>query len=250
MLFRSKTREQRYAKHESSLREFENMKDSYASYILCKKKGTRGKHGSSILETNHASILVHLNDGSKQGNNYYEKPHTLVKDLFIRQQKHVVTWNQRIYDENNDLIVIRSKINKESNPHLYHASEILCLTSFKQFQERMEKAKLYSKQMTTQMNATIRSLSHPSAPCRQCYRNNINDFFTCLTCESSIAREEQCVHSIIANDFVFIPSQFATHHFCRKFVSGSFISMDPNEYDIKNNNDNKSEDDIDTDDDT
>ena len=33
-----KTREQRYAKHESSLREFENMKDSYASYILCKKK--------------------------------------------------------------------------------------------------------------------------------------------------------------------------------------------------------------------
>ena len=58
------------------------------------------------------------------------------------------------------------------------------------------------------------------------------------------------MHSIIANDFVFIPSQFATHHFCRRFVSGSFVSMDPNEYDIKNNGDNESEDDIDTDDDT
>ena len=41
-----------------------NKKDSYASYILCKKKRMRGKHGSSILETNHASILVNLNDGS------------------------------------------------------------------------------------------------------------------------------------------------------------------------------------------
>ena len=58
------------------------------------------------------------------------------------------------------------------------------------------------------------------------------------------------MHSIIATDFMFIPSQFATNHFRRRFVSGSFVSMDPNEYDIKNNDDNKSEDDIDTDDDT
>ena len=82
---------------------------------------------------------VHLNDSSKQGNNYFEKPHTLVKDLLIRQQKHVVKWNQQIYDENNDLIVIRSKINKESIPHLYRASEMLCLNLFKHFQECMEK---------------------------------------------------------------------------------------------------------------
>ena len=222
-------RDQRYAKYESSLHEFVEKKDSYASYILCKKKGTRGKHGSSISETNHASILCHLNDGSKQGNHYYEKPYTLVKDLFIRQQNHIVKWNQQMYDENNDLILLRAQINKDTNPHLYKASELLCLNSFKQFKDRMEKAKLYSKQMTTPLNATIRSLAHPSAPCRQCYRDNINDYFTCLTCESSIAREEQCVHSLNANDFVFIPEQFATHHFRRKLVSGSYISMDPND---------------------
>ena len=227
-----KNRDNRYARHESSLREFEELKNTYASYILCKKKGTRGKHGSSISETNHASILVHLNDGVKQGNHYYEKPHTLVKDLFLRQEKHVIRWNQQMYDENNDLILLRSKINKETNPHLYRASEMLCLNSFKQFQERMERAKLYSKQMTTQTNATIRSLTHPSAPCRQCYRNNINEYFTCLTCESSIAREEQCVHSLNANDFVFIPEQFASYHFRRKLVSGSYISMDPNETEV------------------
>ena len=104
---------------------------------------------------------------------------------------------------------------------------MLCLNSFKQFKDRMERAKLYSKQMTTTTNATIRSLTHPSAPCRECYRDSINDYFTCLTCESSIAREEQCVHSLNANNFVFITEHFSNHHFRRKFVSGSYISMDP-----------------------
>ena len=171
------------------------------------EKGTRGKHGSSIPETNHSSILVHLNDRSKQGNHYYFKPHTLVKDLFLRQEKHIVKWNQQMYDENNNLILLRSKINIETDSHLYRASEMLCLNSLKQFQERMEKAKLCSKQMSTPLNATIRSLTHPSTPCQQCYCKNINDYFTCLTCltcESSIAREEQYVHSLNANDFVFI----------------------------------------------
>ena len=77
-------REKRQMKHETCLREFESMKETYATYILCKKKGTRGKHGSSISESNHSSILVHLNDGIKNGNLYCEKPQTLVKDLFQR----------------------------------------------------------------------------------------------------------------------------------------------------------------------
>ena len=101
-----RSKEQQHAAHESALYEFADQKDSYASYILCKKKGTRGKHGSSISKTNHASILVHLNDGVKNGNHYYEKPHTLVKDLFIRQEKHIIRWNQQMYDENNDLILL------------------------------------------------------------------------------------------------------------------------------------------------
>ena len=101
-----RSKEQQHAAHESALYEFADQKDSYASYILCKKKGTRGKHGSSISETNHASILVHLNDGVKNGNHYYEKPHTLVKDLFIRQEKHIIRWNQQMYDENDDLILL------------------------------------------------------------------------------------------------------------------------------------------------
>ena len=61
-------------KHETSLREFESMKDTYATSILCKKRGTRGKHGSSISKSNYSSILVHLNDGVKKGNLDCEKP--------------------------------------------------------------------------------------------------------------------------------------------------------------------------------
>ena len=120
---------------------------------------------------------------------------------------------------------------------------MLCLTSFKQFQDRIKKAKLYSKQMTTQTNATICSLMHPTEPCRQRYQDNINEYFTCQTCESSIAREEQCVHSLTANDFVFIPEQFATYHFRRKLVSGSYVSMNPNESGSNVNNDDANSED-------
>ncbi len=89
--------------------------------------------------------------------------------------------------------------------------------------------KVKIRDMQSMSHQTIRSLTHPSAPCRECYRDNISDFFTCLSCESTIAREEQCVHSLSANDFVFIPEQFASRHFRRKFVSGSYISMEHNE---------------------
>ena len=86
---------------------------------------------------------------------------------------------------------------------------------------------------------TIRSLKHPSAPPRDCFRKDVNGYFTCNTCASSIACEEQCVHSIVANEKVFVPDQFARHHFRRQFVSGSYISMDPME--------NQQYDDIDSD---
>ena len=75
------------ANSEDQLRKFYNEKNMYTSHILSKKKGTRGCHGSSISESNHSSVLVHLNEGDKYGNNYCEKPHTLVKDLFFRQKK-------------------------------------------------------------------------------------------------------------------------------------------------------------------
>ena len=68
---------------EEQLRKFYNERSMYASHKLSKKRGTRGCHGSSISESNHSSVLVHLNEGDRYGNSYCEKPHTLVKDLFF-----------------------------------------------------------------------------------------------------------------------------------------------------------------------
>ena len=72
---------------EEQLCKFYNERSTYASYILSKKRGTRGCNGSSISESNHSSVLVHLNEGDKFGNSYCEKPHTLVKDLFFPSEK-------------------------------------------------------------------------------------------------------------------------------------------------------------------
>ena len=74
---------------EEQLRKFYNEKNMYASYILSKKRGTRGCHGSSISESNRSSVLLHLNEGDKFGNSYCKTTHTLVKDLFFRQKKHI-----------------------------------------------------------------------------------------------------------------------------------------------------------------
>ena len=54
---------------------------------------------------------------------------------------------------------------------------------------------------------TIWSLKHPSAPPRDRFRRDVNGYFKYNTCGSSVAREEQCVHSIMANEKLFVPDQ-------------------------------------------
>ena len=53
-----------------------------AAYILMAKRVTRGYHGL-------ACMLVHLNNGYRREIQYYKDPHTLLKDLSQREQKHV-----------------------------------------------------------------------------------------------------------------------------------------------------------------
>ena len=57
---------------EEQLHKFYNEKGMHTSYILSKKRSKGGCHGSSILESNHSSVLVHLNEGDKFGNSYCE----------------------------------------------------------------------------------------------------------------------------------------------------------------------------------
>lgn len=55
----------RIGKPKEELRKFRNKKAFRAHHILCKQKGTKGKHGSSLAESNHSSVLAFLNTFSE-----------------------------------------------------------------------------------------------------------------------------------------------------------------------------------------
>ena len=63
------------------------------------KRVSKGKHGSSLSESNHSSVLVFLNDGESQFNLYCESPFTLVKDLFRRQKTCINKFNEVLHNQ-------------------------------------------------------------------------------------------------------------------------------------------------------
>ena len=80
--------------HLRCLKDFYDDRHSYADYSILQIPGLRGFRGSSCAESNHSSILVHLNDGSRGENKYKEHPTTLFKDLLRRNQSHIKKWNK------------------------------------------------------------------------------------------------------------------------------------------------------------
>ena len=145
-----------------------------------------------------------------------------MKDLFFRQKKHINHWNSVLYDKSIQLNVIRGKINIDYEPSLYEACSTLCLNTFKRFKIRLEDAKNYVKQVQSINCVCINSLKHPNAPARLCHHKLANHQFTCKTCEFTIAYEEQCVHSIVTNDMLYIKEKFGLRHFRRDYVSSEY----------------------------
>ena len=111
--------------------------------------------------------------------------------------------------------VIRKKINIDYEPSLYEACSRLCLSTFKQLRTRLEEATNYIKQVQSINYVRIKSLKHPDAPARLCHCKSTSHPFTCKTCEVTIADEEQCVHSIVANDMLYIKEQFDLQYYRR-----------------------------------
>ena len=88
---------------EEHLRKFYNKHSTYASYILS-KKGTRGCYGSSISESNHSSVLVHINDGVNLITvSVRNHTHTSKRFIFC-QKKHINNWNSVLYVLYNESI--------------------------------------------------------------------------------------------------------------------------------------------------
>ena len=79
--------------------QFRNDKECYAHHIMSSKRGTKGRHGSSLDESNHSSALVFLNDGERLANHYSQKPVMLVKDLFRRQAQRMNKFNQELHNK-------------------------------------------------------------------------------------------------------------------------------------------------------
>ena len=157
-----------------------------------KKGGRKGLCGSTSTEQNHSSVLVHLNGGEFTRNGYKELPHTLVKDLFNRQRKHVNKWNKTLYNQKVQLVTIRQRIDKRGNPDLFEAAEILCLNSFQKFQEQYNQMSKYcvEKCGDSDLHCQVQPISNETVIHSVCKRDNTSSYFICDTCENSIAHEE------------------------------------------------------------
>lgn len=208
---------------EKALCDFRDEKNSYAAYILSRKRCTRGKHGSSLAESNHSSVLVYLNEGGRKVNDYLEKPHTLVKDLFQRQTVHINNWNTQFY---SDKIKLTSELGtfSEATPNaLREALSCLCRLSYERFKSRFYRINEYSMQHVNENHRVITNTKYVNAKTRNCYLCPVYNYFKCNDCEASISYEEQCEHCILANDLKFIKHAFDKRHFRREVCSGTFL---------------------------
>ena len=83
----------------NDLKELYSERASFALYSVKSIQGNRGRRGSSCSESNHSSIIIHLNDGVRSLNKYCEHPTTLFKDLLRRQEYHIKKWNNKLFEE-------------------------------------------------------------------------------------------------------------------------------------------------------
>jgi hypothetical protein len=86
---------------EKKLEEFANANHEHSQFLIDTMKGSRGLHGSSMSEQNHASILCNLNAGHTKNNTNCEEPMTLFKDLMERNRLHGILMNKMLADADN-----------------------------------------------------------------------------------------------------------------------------------------------------
>lgn len=216
----------RTEKPEDELIKCRNERSSYAHYILSTVKGSKGRHGSSLAESNHSSVLIFLNDGERQLSVYKENPHTLVKDLFQRQAVHINKFNQELYNQKIRLDTEKQRFNGSTHKALVSAIDCLCLNSYEKFKSRVSRLSEYEMVEISDNHRVVKSKKYVSATPKHCYRSGNDGHFSCQSCEGSIAFQEQCEHSLMSNDEIFIESHFENRHLRRDVCHGSYSSSD------------------------
>ena len=102
------------------------------------------------------------------------------------------------------------------------------LINLKKFQEQYNRmSKYYSEKYgDSDLCCQVQPISNDTAMCRVCKRIDTSSYFSCDTCDSLIAHEEQFIHSLVVNEGKFIKEQFSVRHFRRDKVTGSYLAHD------------------------
>ena len=123
-------------KTEVELCKFRNEKKSHVQHMTY-KKGSKGRHGSSLDQSNHLSIIVFLNDGEKLLNLCCSCTSTLVQDFFKFQQMYINKFNKITRTQKIKLDVKRRRFTQSIPPALKQEIESLCLNYYLKFKARV-----------------------------------------------------------------------------------------------------------------
>ena len=202
---------------------FEN-RDTYALYAIRQIPGTRGYRGSTCAESNHSSLIIHLNNGVRGVTRYSEEPTTLFKDMLERQRCHILKWNKKLYDEESELKVEIDSLSKGiiNNSELELGARELCLNSYTRYRMNWNRAiSDYSLHRGNEVRHNVHTTSEP----RVFVVEEDGSIKNRCKCDDRVSFEEQCVHEIVMHRMKYKRELFASWHMRRRCIT---CSSNPN----------------------
>ena len=207
------------------LNELYEERCSFSLYSIRNIPGSRGRRGSTSSESNHSSLVIHLNGGQKSVSEYTEHPATMFRDLLSRQANHIKKWNEKLFNQGNEMKVEMNRLLQSSprNGILEKAAGYLCLPSYYRFKEAVIRSKDYVSYSTEDeegnVECIVQSKRYDSAPPRS-FKLKSDGFYSRCTCARRKGFQEQCVHEIIVYEG-FVHLLFAEWHKKRSCVTCS-----------------------------
>ena len=149
-----------------------------------------------------------------------------MKDLFQRESMHINKFNQEMHNQKIRLDTERGTFNSSTHKALVSSIDCLCLFSYEKFKSRVSRLSEYEMIEISDNQRVVRSKKYVNATPKYCVRNELSGHFICQSCEGSIAYEEQCEHSLMCNDEMFIASHFDKRHFRRDVCNVMCLNED------------------------
>ena len=207
------------------LKDLYKERKSFSQYSIKSIPSSRGRRGSTCSESNHSSIIIHLNGGQRSVSEYTEHPATMFRDLLIRQSHHINKWNSELFNQGNMLRVEMNRLIQKSprEPCLEKAAGFLCLLSYYRFKDAFSRSTDYvshqSEDEEGNVECCVQSKRFDTAPPRV-FKLQSDGFFSRCTCHNRISYQEQCVHEIVVYEG-FVQLLFAEWHKRRNNVNCS-----------------------------